>query len=94
MTRVMGSNSQDELVYTNEVEIVQRSNEASRRDEGAIPGNYIPADERQQEYDTWDTSVIITAPTGQTRIYYILGFSILGILACGIILIKKYVLSK
>ena len=94
LTRVMGSNSQDELVYMNEVEIVQRSNEASRRDEGAIPGNYIPADGRQQEYDTWDTSVIFTAPTGQTRIYYLLGFSILGILGCGILLIKKYVLER
>ena len=83
----------DDQVYRNDVEIIQYSNSGGRRNEQAIPGNYIPEDESTSEQDTWYTEAIITRPTGQARIYYILGFAIGAMLICGIVLIKKFVLK-
>ena len=41
---------------------------------------------------TDDAPVLLSIETGQERIYYVLGFTVLGTLAGGLILIKKFVI--
>ena len=56
----------------------------------ASPGNNKIEERDQDESE----EVIIHGPTGQARIYYALIFTILVVLAGGIILIKKKVIDK
>ena len=44
------------------------------------------------EDDIDDAPVLLSIETGQERIYYVLGFTVLGTLAGGLVLIKKFVL--
>ena len=88
------SAGRSELVYLNEVEIVQISNDGSRRDEEAIPGNYVPGDKEPNERDNWDTDLSITNPTGRAKTYYLLALVCAVILLVGIIAIKKFVIDE
>ena len=56
-------------------------------DRDSVPDNQIPGEDDQD-----DAPVILSVSTGQGRIYYILGLSVLLTLAGGITLIKKFVL--
>ena len=99
-------NTEDDLTYNNSVEIVERKNVAGRRDYIGVPGNYEPntrpigmdPSTRESIMEEYDSSIapeiVITKPTGETQIYYIIGGIVLAVLASGIILIKKFVLSK
>lgn len=94
LSRLIGVGRNYDGVYLNEVEIVQRSNSGGRRDEEAIPGNYIPGEKTPNERDNWDTDLVITPPTGKAKTYYGLIFISAVILGIGILGIKKFVLDK
>lgn len=94
LSRIIGISKNFDGVYLNEVEIVQRSNSGGRRDEEAVPGNYIPGDKTPNERDNWDTDLVITRPTGKARTYYGLIFISAVILGIGVLGIKKFVLDK
>ena len=61
-----------------------------------IPGNYVPSEgltSESRELDDSSADVIVVPPTGNGVnyiAYTILAITSLGILVCGIILIKKY----
>ncbi len=97
--------SADDLKYTNMTEIVEIENDVGRRDYGAIPGNQ-KLDEQPREHDTSgasrsddmglyrpDGEIIITPPTGDTKIYYVLAAGIAVLALAGVVLIKKFVLG-
>lgn len=99
--------SSDDLKYTNMAEIVEVESELGRRDYGAIPGNQN-LEEQPHEHDTAgasrydemtnspydpDGKIIITPPTGDTKIYYALAVTIAILVLGGVILIKKFVLG-
>lgn len=99
--------SADDLKYTNMTEIVEIDNEVGRYDHGAIPGNQ-KLDEQPREHDTSgasrtdeeanipykpDGKIIITPPTGDTKIHYVLAAGIAVLVLAGVVLIKKFVLG-
>lgn len=108
LKKVLSSESSaDDLKYTNMTEIVEIDNEVGRYDHGAIPGNQ-KLDEQPREHDTSgasrtdedanipykpDGKIIITPPTGDTKIYYVLAAGIAVLVLAGVILIKKFVLG-
>lgn len=94
LSKIMAAGGDDDLMYSNKVEIVSRINEVGRRDEESIAGNYIPQSNNTEEPDTGKADVTITDPTGQTRIPYGLGIGVGVLLIVGIVLIKKFVLAK
>ena len=81
------------MIYNNVAEIVQVTNKVGRRDEGSIPGNYIPLSNITDEPDTDVATITVTDPTGSQgpQIYYILSITIAAILILGIVLIKKVI---
>lgn len=93
LSKIMAAGGNDDLSYSNKVEIVSRLNEVGRRDEESIPGNYVPLS-KVTEPDTGIADVTITDPTGETRIYYGLGIGAGILLIVGIVLIKRFALSK
>lgn len=85
------SNTNDELAYANDVEI---NTYEGRKIDYTTPGNYNPADSETSEADNATVNTIITGPTGGSKNYLpyiLLGITSLGIVAAGIILIKKIV---
>ena len=57
------------------------------------PGNLNPYSGETHENDDDNEKLAIIPSTGDsTIVYYILGITCLGIIICGIILIKKFVL--
>ena len=93
------SNSMDDtLAYDNIAEILATGNDDGRKTENSTPGNLdpndLPSPEELEPGDAVAEHVSITNPTGQTRIYYVLGITIAVIMAAGIIGIKKFVLDK
>ena len=99
--------SADDLKYTNMSEIVEIDNEFGRYDHGAIPGNQS-LEEQPREHDTSgasrydemanspydpDGEIIITPPTGDTKIYYLLTVGVAVLVLAGVMLIKKFVLE-
>lgn len=74
-------------VMTNTAEISEDDNEYDVPDKDSTPDNKKPGED-----DIDDAPVILSISTGQMRIYFTLGFTILITVAGGIILIKKYVL--
>lgn len=91
------ANSADEILLDNDAEIIKViKNGGSTLT--TIPGNYIPGNSETSEPDNANSeSLTIIPPTGlNTDIiaWTILIASSLGILATGIILIKKYVLKR
>ena len=95
-TKLLANNS-DETFMENNAEIIE-----VRKTGGSIlvttPGNYIPGNTATYEADSSTSeSLVILPPTGlstNTIAWIMLALSSLGILATGIILIKKYVLKK
>ena len=92
-SKLMISGSDNDMIYNNVAEIVQVTNKVGRRDEGSIPGNYIPLSNIIDEPDTDGATITVTDPTGLQgpQIYYILSITIGAILILGIVLIKKVV---
>ena len=87
----------DEISFDNDAEIIQtlKTGGASLT---TIHGNHIPnaSMSRDEEDDDLAETVLITPPTGSNKnymTYAILSISSLGILTCGIVLIKKFVLK-
>ena len=91
------SNSVDDnLSYNNIAEILITENDEGRKTEESTPGN-LDSNALPEKLEPGDASaelVSITNPTGQTRVYYVLGITIAVILAVGIVAIKKFVLDK
>ncbi len=90
------TNTNEDVTFANDAEIIRALKTGGATLE-ATPGNYIPGKIQTSEIDN-DTSELVTviSPTGLNKNYVaigILGLSSLGILVCGIILIKKYVLK-
>ncbi len=86
----------EDLDFSNSVEIVEITNSSGRVDHRAIPGNYNPEDKTPDEPDSSETSIVnITDPTGENKSYTwaIITVVAAGILAGGIVLIKKYVID-
>ena len=92
-SKLMISGSDNDMIYNNVAEIVQVTNKVGRRDEGSIPGNYIPLSNITDEPDTDVATITVTDPTGLQgpQIYYILSITIGAILILGIVLIKKVI---
>ena len=86
----------DDLSYNNIAEILITENDEGRITQESIPGNIDPNElpEKTEPGDAVAELVSITNPTGQTRIYYVLGLAIAVILVVGIVSIKKFVLDK
>ena len=61
-------------------------------DKGAPDRDSIPDNQKSGEDDIDDAPVLLTVGTGQERIYYVLGFTVLGTLAGGLVLMKKFVI--
>lgn len=72
---------------TNIAEISKDYNDSHTPDIDSTPDNKKPGED-----DIDDAPVILSPQTGETRIYYILGTTILLTMVIGIALIKKYVL--
>ena len=90
------ANTNEDISFVNEAEII-RALKTGGATLDTTPGNYVPGKSETGEVDN-DTSELITviSPTGLNKNYVaigILALSSLGILLCGIILIKKYVLK-
>ncbi len=94
------SNSMDDtLAYDNVAEILATENDEGRKTEDSTPGNLDPNNlpDNPNDFEPGDAvseHVSITNPTGQTRIYYVLGITIAVIMAAGVVAIKKFVLDK
>ena len=88
-------NTNDDLTYTNMVEIVKTSNENGRRMAYSVVGNQNPLLDDASELDSSTAErIVILPPFGETRMYYILGITVAVILIAGVVLIKKKVLKK
>lgn len=101
---VSATDDADNLAYDNIAEIVKYENVAGRRDEATIPGNANPEveqfEESLQERDQSATELVtFTPPTGlevqsgMTMQILIITVIALGVLAVGIVIIKKTVLK-
>lgn len=92
---ITAENSDDDLTYTNMVEIVRTSNTVGRRMAYSVVGNQDPKSDQADELDSSTAEkVIILPPFGEAHIYYILGAVVALILVGGIALIIRKVLKK
>ena len=81
-------NSENNMgVMVNTAEISQDENEYGVPDIDSVPDNKKPGED-----DIDDAPVMLSITTGQVRIYFTLGFVVLGAVAGGVVLIKKFVL--
>ena len=81
-------NGQDNMgLKTNTAEISEDYNDKDVPDRDSTPDNQEPGED-----DIDDAPVILSISTGQARIYYTLGFTILITIGGGVFLIKKFVL--
>ena len=81
-------NGEDTMgVMTNTAEISEDYNDYGVPDIDSTPDNQDP-----DEDDIDDAPVMLSISTGQARIYFTLGFTVLFTIAGGIILIKKFVI--
>ncbi len=93
VTRQLSTSSED-LTYENDLEVIEL---ASGKITGSIPGNYNPVTNTPNELDDDSVAVIITAPTGDNRQYWVyglIGISLLAIIGVGIVIIKRKVLKN
>ena len=74
-------------VMVNTAEISEDDNDYGVPDRDSTPDNKKPGED-----DIDDAPVMLSITTGQVRIYFILGFTVLITIAGGVVLIKKYVL--
>lgn len=100
---IAASDDADNLTYDNIAEIVKYENTAGRRDESTTPGNANPAKdqfiESLQERDQSATELVTFTPptglnvkTGMTLQILLISAIALGVVAVGIVIIKKKVL--
>ena len=85
------ANGDDDFYFENSVEVNALK---YRKILDSIPGNYVPSN-MNKENDADETNITITIPTGENKNYlpYItLGISVFGLLAAGVIAIKRKVL--
>ena len=85
LTWINGEDNMGEM--TNIAEISEDYNDKGAPDRDSTPDNQVWGED-----DIDDAPVLLSIETGQERIYYVLGFTILGTLAGGLILIKKFVI--
>ena len=84
LTWINGEDNMGQM--TNIAEISEDYNDKGVPDRDSTPDNQKPGED-----DIDDAPVLLSIETGQERIYYVLGFTVLGTLAGGLILIKKFV---
>ena len=85
LTWINGENNMGQM--TNIAEISEDYNDKGAPDRDSTPDNQVWGED-----DIDDAPVLLSIETGQERIYYILGFTVLGTLAGGLVLIKKFVI--
>lgn len=85
LTWINGENNMGQM--TNIAEISEDYNDKGVPDRDSTPDNRVNGED-----DIDDAPVLLSIETGQERIYYVLGFTVLGTLAGGLILIKKFVI--
>ena len=85
LTWINGEDNMGEM--TNVAEISEDYNDKGAPDRDSTPDNQVWGED-----DIDDAPVLLSIETGQERIYYVLGFTVLGTLAGGLILIKKFVI--
>ncbi len=85
LTWINGEDNMGEM--TNTAEISEDYNDKDAPDRDSTPDNQVPGED-----DIDDAPVLLSVETGQERIYYVLGFTVLGTLAGGLALIKKFVI--
>ena len=85
LTWVNGEDNMGQM--TNIAEISEDYNDKGVPDRDSTPDNQRPGED-----DIDDAPVLLSIETGQERIYFVLGFTVLGTLAGGLVLIKKFVI--
>ena len=85
LTWINGEDNMGQM--TNIAEISEDYNDKGAPDRDSTPDNQVWGED-----DIDDAPVLLSIETGQERIYYVLGFTVLGTLAGGLILIKKFVI--
>ena len=85
LTWVNGEDNMGQM--TNIAEISEDYNDKGVPDRDSTPDNQVPGED-----DIDDAPVLLSIETGQERIYFVLGFTVLGTLAGGLVLIKKFVI--
>ena len=85
LTWVNGEDNMGQM--TNIAEISEDYNDKGAPDRDSTPDNQVPGED-----DIDDAPVLLSIETGQERIYFVLGFTVLGTLAGGLVLMKKFVL--
>ena len=85
LTWINGEDNMGQM--TNIAEISEDYNDKGVPDRDSTPDNQVWGED-----DIDDAPVLLSIETGQERIYYVLGFTVLGTLAGGLILIKKFVI--
>ena len=85
LTWINGEDTMGQM--TNIAEISEDYNDKGAEDRDSIPDNQVWGED-----DIDDAPVLLSIETGQERIYYVLGFTVLGTLAGGLVLIKKFVI--
>ena len=85
LTWINGEDNMGEM--TNIAEISEDYNEEGVPDRDSTPDNQAPGED-----DIDDAPVLLSIETGQQRIYFALGLTVLGTLAGGLALIKRFVL--
>ena len=85
LTWINGEDTMGQM--TNIAEISEDDNDKGAEDRDSTPDNQVWGED-----DIDDAPVLLSVETGQERIYYVLGFAVLGTLAGGLVLIKKFVI--
>ena len=85
LTWINGEDTMGQM--TNIAEISEDDNDKGAEDRDSTPDNQVWGED-----DIDDAPVLLSIETGQERIYYLLGFTVLGTLAGGLVLIKKFVI--
>ena len=85
LTWINGEDNMGQM--TNIAEISEDYNDKGVPDRDSTPDN-----QRSGEDDIDDAPVLLSIETGQARIYFVLGFTVLGTLAGGLVFIKKFVI--
>ena len=85
LTWINGEDNMGQM--TNIAEISEDYNDKGVPDRDSTPNNQVPGED-----DIDDAPVLLSIETGQQRIYFVLGLTVLGTLAGGLVLIKKFVI--
>ena len=85
LTWINGEDNMGQM--TNIAEISEDYNDKGAPDRDSTPDNQVMGED-----DIDDAPVLLSIETGQERIYFVLGFTVLGTLAGGLVLIKRFVI--